>query len=471
VIWRAIYALEKLESDRVQSTIAPFLEHEDPMVRAYAARALGKQKSKAAVTPIAGLLGDPDIRVVISAIDALGTILEGSKNGSVVDPLGSIIQKHPLHNVRKASVVALGKNRHKNAKNYLVQSILDKSPGVRAESYTALAKALRKDASQFVAGGLNDGNTLVRAAAITSFGITGDKNRVDFLITTASKNKDPIIRAAAVRGLGYFDEDDVADALIERLNDDDWVVATEAVTAIGKIDEKDAIPALIDAYTNRNERVDVDVRLEILRVLKEMDAKEAQALATNALENPDKRIRGAAAELLEEIGAPIPQVRSDREFYSENFNPRRRSDLALPFGTRTAVVECNGKEFEIELFGDDAIQTAANFVALADSGFYDDLTFHRVVPNFVVQGGCPRGDGWGDAGYTIRSEFNQHRYERGYVGIAHSGKDTGGSQFFVTLSAQPHLNGRYTIFGRVTKGMEVVDEIDLGEPFEVFVIK
>jgi cyclophilin family peptidyl-prolyl cis-trans isomerase len=88
-----------------------------------------------------------------------------------------------------------------------------------------------------------------------------------------------------------------------------------------------------------------------------------------------------------------------------------------------------------------------------------------------VQGGCPRGDGWGDAGWFLRSQFNSHRYERGYVGMAHSGKDTPGSQFFITHLPQPHLDGRYTIIGRVVSGMEIVDFIEVGDTFGMEIIE
>ena len=110
----------------------------------------------------------------------------------------------------------------------------------------------------------------------------------------------------------------------------------------------------------------------------------------------------------------------------------------------------------IALDGRLAPNTCAMFVDLVGRGFYDDLTFHRVVPDFVVQGGDPTGTGWGGPGYTIRSEWSARPYRRGVVGIAHSGKDTGGCQFFVTLSEQPHLVGRYTIFGEVVDGMETL---------------
>ena len=91
------------------------------------------------------------------------------------------------------------------------------------------------------------------------------------------------------------------------------------------------------------------------------------------------------------------------------------------------------------------------------------LTFHRVVPNFVIQGGCPRGDGWGLPGYTIRCEVNENRYDTGTVGMAHAGKDTGGSQFFITHSPQFRLDGGYTAFGRVKEGQKVVDAIEEGD--------
>ena len=107
--------------------------------------------------------------------------------------------------------------------------------------------------------------------------------------------------------------------------------------------------------------------------------------------------------------------------------------------------------------------TVDSFVQLAARGYFNNVTFHRVVPNFVVQGGDPRGDGNGGPGYQIRCEINEARYDRGAVGMALSGKDTGGSQWFVTHSPQPHLDGGYTVFGRVTNGMEVVDRLMRGD--------
>jgi peptidyl-prolyl cis-trans isomerase B (cyclophilin B) len=128
-----------------------------------------------------------------------------------------------------------------------------------------------------------------------------------------------------------------------------------------------------------------------------------------------------------------------------------------------AVLETTRGTIEMELFREDAPMTVANFVTLANNGFFNGLTFMRVVPYFVIQGGDPRNDQEGGPGYTIRCEINMHPFERGSVGMALSGKDTGGSQFFICLSAQPHLDGGYTCFGRVISGMQAAEHMVAGD--------
>jgi peptidylprolyl isomerase len=127
----------------------------------------------------------------------------------------------------------------------------------------------------------------------------------------------------------------------------------------------------------------------------------------------------------------------------------------------------------MELYKSAAPFTVMSFLKLATQrAFYRGLVFHRVVPNFVVQGGDPRGDGWGGPGYSIRSEFSTRTYETGSLGIASSGKDTEGSQFFITQSPQPHLDGRYTNFGRVVSGMDAVDKIRVDDHiFDVKIVQ
>ena len=126
----------------------------------------------------------------------------------------------------------------------------------------------------------------------------------------------------------------------------------------------------------------------------------------------------------------------------------------------TATIHTSMGAIELELFAEDAPKTVENFTKLAGDGFYDGLVFHRVIPDFMIQGGCPRGDGTGDAGYKFEDEFNDHPIVRGTLAMANAGPNTNGSQFFiVTADATPWLDGKHTAFGQVTAGQDVVDAI------------
>jgi peptidyl-prolyl cis-trans isomerase B (cyclophilin B) len=126
-----------------------------------------------------------------------------------------------------------------------------------------------------------------------------------------------------------------------------------------------------------------------------------------------------------------------------------------------ATLQTSAGPITVELYDEDAPRTVANFRKLAGDGFYDELIFHRVIPDFMIQGGCPEGTGRGGPGYTFEDEFNQHKIERGALAMANAGPDTNGSQFFiVTTEAAPWLDGKHTVFGRVTEGMDAVDAIE-----------
>ena len=127
----------------------------------------------------------------------------------------------------------------------------------------------------------------------------------------------------------------------------------------------------------------------------------------------------------------------------------------------SATIETNHGTIQLELFDEEAPETVANFRKLASEGFYDGLVFHRVIGNFMIQGGCPNGTGTGGPGYTFDDEFNEHPIVRGTLAMANAGPNTNGSQFFiVTAEATPWLDGKHTAFGRVTDGMDVVDKIE-----------
>lgn len=132
----------------------------------------------------------------------------------------------------------------------------------------------------------------------------------------------------------------------------------------------------------------------------------------------------------------------------------------------------NGNKIEFELYEDAAPNTVDNFVKLANDNFYDGLTFHRVIPGFVSQGGCPIGNGTGNAGHTIKceTENNPNKHEEGSLSMAHAGKDTGSSQFFIVHEPQPHLDGVHTVFGKVTKGIEHAKSMSNGDVMKEIVI-
>ena len=205
-----------------------------------------------------------------------------------------------------------------------------------------------------------------------------------------------------------------------------------------------------------------DAALSILDSLgKQKNAAANEALKT-ALNSDDHLVRRRAATLLKQNGAGdfsakigIVKTRNTQADY--------RRALARSGRKVSAVVTTTKGSFTIDLLPSEAPLTVDNFVQLARRNYFRDITIHRVVPNFVIQDGDPRGDGNGGPGYQIRCEINEVPYDRATLGMALSGKDTGGSQWFVTHAPQPHLDGGYTVFGRVVAGMEVVDKIERGD--------
>jgi len=142
--------------------------------------------------------------------------------------------------------------------------------------------------------------------------------------------------------------------------------------------------------------------------------------------------------------------------------PPQAGDPNIPAGSHVRIETEHG-DILIELFADDAPNTVANFKALIASGFYDGLSFHRVIPGFVAQGGDPAGNGTGGPGYKVKAEFNERKHVRGTLAMARAADpDSAGSQFYICYGPQPHLDRQYTVFGQVTEGMDVVDKIRQG---------
>jgi cyclophilin family peptidyl-prolyl cis-trans isomerase len=267
-----------------------------------------------------------------------------------------------------------------------------------------------------------------------------------------------------LRALAAFQPASLAATLRQQLKHSDVIVRGTAAELLGELppDEANAralIAALPVALADKELN---DAALAFLDSLgKQKSAKANDAIKT-ALSSSDYLVRRKAVAALKANGAGDF---SSRIGTVKTRNTRADYERALArIGKRfNAVVTTSRGSFTIEFLPDEAPLTVDNFIRLAERDYFRGITIHRVVPNFVIQDGDPRGDGNGGPGYQIRCEINEAPYGRGAVGMALSGKDTGGSQWFVTHSPQPHLDGGYTVFGNVVAGMDVVDNIVRGD--------
>ena len=274
-----------------------------------------------------------------------------------------------------------------------------------------------------------------------------------------------------LRALAAFKPQDLGTVAQAQLKENDITIQESAATILGNLPpSEENTRALAAAWPQAVNDDSNDAALAILGALAKQKTAAANEQLKAGLKSGDYLIRQRAADLLKTNGAG--------DFSSEvgtvktrNTDADYKRALARAGRSVRAVVTTSKGSFTIELLPEAAPLTVDNFVQLAQREYFRNITFHRVVPNFVIQGGDPRGDGNGGPGYSIRCEINQVLYDRAAVGMALSGKDTGGSQWFVTHAPQPHLDGGYTVFGRVVMGMDVVDKIVRGDVIQSIVIK
>ncbi|MEZ6194306.1 MAG: peptidylprolyl isomerase [Planctomycetota bacterium] len=458
----------------------------DPRVAASAARLLGALKDADAVGPlVAAVLGREERTVRINALRALGAI--GSRGGvaAVTSALGT---GDPA--VQRTALEAL--------------DAMAKGGGLEDRDRRGLATFLWAVATR-------DPIEDVRAAALAPLARLSPKGFRLFGVRARLAEPWPI-RAAWARALGASEEIDLA-ALERALGDADRRVRAAALeTAAAHIARPEIAARLWDIVEGATDEVELEIALRALvdhvapadaapdaaapatarlwratrRVYRELPPSQAECkqacllaarrlggeparefLAEIARSDPEYAIREMARGRLLELGVPAGAVPASRPLPPI---PADRLDRAAALLGRSApldaVVVTSRGEIVIRLLPQEAPFTVLSFVDLARSGFYDGVLFHRVVPDFVAQTGCPRGDGWGGPGRSIRCEINGLTYDRGAVGMALAGQDTGGSQWFMTLEPQPHLDGRYPIFGRVVEGLDVMDALVPGDWIE-----
>jgi cyclophilin family peptidyl-prolyl cis-trans isomerase len=260
---------------------------------------------------------------------------------------------------------------------------------------------------------------------------------------------------------------DCAPTLLSHLDHRDVFVRAAAADELRELGGAD--PArVLEAFSRAASDTEPDARIALVRLLGAVSEQAGGTLLRElASSDRDAAVRREAGAVLAGRGdAPpdpvmsrAPALHPDDVEAMLAYDPRQGEPLFSP----RAVLHTSKGEVEIALDLIEVPLATAAFVARAKRGYYDGLDFHRFVPAFVVQGGCPRGDGYGGPGYSLPSEPGTYPYGRGAVGIANGGPDTDGSQFFVTLTPQPQLDGVYTQLGRVTRGLEVVDQIRPGD--------
>jgi cyclophilin family peptidyl-prolyl cis-trans isomerase len=406
------------------------------------------------------LLTSGDRHVLVETVRALGRI----GNASSAEPLLKLIRDADLEpNIKIEAVAALGGLQTPAVGDALLDLMTDPSPPVRAAALKSLATADPENFITVLSGLDPDMHWSVRAALATVLGTLPVETGVARLEPLVNDSDQRVI-PAAIAALVKLKPPSAAAVLFEKLKADDFAVRAAAAAGIAELRPPNGAAALAEAYRFGQRDSSYTARAAALAALEKYGATAAVPVLRSALADKDWAVRVRAAGILKQLdpqGAggdvdasirPAPTTLA-REVYG---SPR----LVAPTVATQAYLDTDKGTIQIELSMNEAPLTVENFVALARKGYFNGLSVHRVVPDFVVQDGDPRGDGEGGPGYSIRDELNELPYLRGTVGMAlDPWRDTGGSQYFITHSPQPHLDAKYTAFGRVVAGMDVVDKL------------
>jgi cyclophilin family peptidyl-prolyl cis-trans isomerase len=487
VRWRAAYALMRLYSGnqtKPDSTVANklimALSDRNARVRMQAARALGVIKPNEALDPLtqAGR-HDSDWRVRVNATAALS-------NFDFDDLPARLAVQDTVEHVRLTALRTLGIT----AERMLRQGKLTDTSALaeflrgclqatnsrqeheitwreQAAAASALAQIFREKAAPDLAPFIAHPNPYFRSKLAEALGATAAAEALPYLKQMAQDTAN-VVRIAVLEALPKLPasmQPQATAIYLEALRRGDAVLTALAAQnlAADSLQRYLHAAAIIDGYRQLKPPVDVEAAQMIFTALAKCGNLSARALLEEALQFSDKPFARAAAEALKNLTGQEYRDRIPKETQpQQDFTYQEIEALA----DASATIQTNKGAIALEFFPEMAPLTVLNFVRLAKRGFFDRLLIPRVVPNFVIQTGDPRGDIWGSPGYSIRSEFSRLRYLRGMVGMASIGPDTEGCQFFITHSDQPHLDGRYTIFARVRHGMEVVDNLQVGDRME-----
>ena len=443
----------------------------DARVRVSAVRSLAQIKEPRAADPlvrrggelfaayksarVGGALNPPEVNELLEVATALGRVLANSNDERAMTLLraareGGVVA--PEVETALARIAPAHYLRDKGVADFVAQDSRRGAAGVTWQRVSALAQGLGELAGVTSA---QVGNSVVSLQADAQLALRA---------LVQSPSTPPSSLPDLLRALAAFKPPDLATVARAALNNQDVIARATAADILSELPpEAETARALSDALPRALSDEINDAALSVLGALAKQQGPQVEPAVRSALEATDYLVRRRAADILRErAGGPAAQRRVET-VNTRNHREDYERALARAGKSVRAVIATDKGSFTMELLPEEAPLTVDNFVGLARKNYFNNVLFHRVVPNFVVQGGDPRGDGNGGPGYQIRCEINEVPYNRGAVGMALSGKDTGGSQWFVTHSPQPHLDGGYTVFGRVVEGMNVVDRIVRGD--------
>ncbi|CAA9335832.1 MAG: hypothetical protein AVDCRST_MAG89-2370, partial [uncultured Gemmatimonadetes bacterium] len=472
--WRAAYALARRGEPRATAALFPFAADPDPLVRSYAARGLtgpmadssgvGRTAAQEALVRIA--TQDPAYEARINALRSLGTF-PGVRTLAVLSDVTANPRNEHEATAALESIQRLGRDAASSATFLAGIARSDARPVfIRQTALAALADVDSTRAAELARGLETSPEWRLRAAAVRAIAESGGPG--NHRLGTFVADPDPRIGAAAIEQALTAAGDSVGrlrDLLMAGLAHRDAIVRTNALSGLARLADPATLPAILDAYQRAQTDTLNDAALAAVAAVAAIDKKQPGAAARFLARFPRsgdylvrQRVQAAWGDTLAGAwGAPLP-IETNRSMADyERMAAVERREI------RRATIVTSRGDIHLELFAGDAPQTVHSFLTLAANGFFDGQEWPRVVPNFVVQGGDPRGDTSGGPGYVIRDELNRNLYLRGTLGMALSGPDTGGSQWFVTHSPQPHLDATYTVFGRVTRGMEVAERLLPGD--------
>jgi len=448
--WPVAFALQRINDGRAAPALQALLRSSGVSTSAFALRGLAGEPATVTVAQRLAIDDAVDPRVRVAAIRVLG---RPNLTGAGDTLLGVLATRGLSTTLTLETITALAATGDPRAFDVMVDRLTDRRPQIRAAAMAAAAR-LNAEAFVFVISSLPaDAEWSVRAALATALGgLEADKVRS--AIIDLVEDQDQRVRGPALAALARVGSPDLAARLFVALEAPDVAVRATAARLLGETKPDGALAALLAAYERGLSDAAFDARAAAIAAAHAIGGEEAHALVTRALQDKEWAVRVRAAQLSgrrEAIARPAP-LRHAAEFFESEA-------LLRPKFSPLAIIETRHGVIEIELDVVQAPLTTTSFIALTRAGFYNGLRWHRVIPNFVAQTGDPRGDGIGGPGFAIVDELSPTPFVRGTVGMALSWDDTGGSQFFITHSPQPHLDGQYTVFGRVVKGMDVVDRL------------